>query len=176
MPKIMFITIGILVIGICLIFSTIFIENVFLFKFVFLIMCLTLLIDIVLLILFLIKKELETVKTFQRSYRLELLEKQNKNLYAIIDFSENKWPKYIFAYKDEYGRRKLCREENVKIEYTYGKPFVEIYTKEYTPKKGFLEFLFYTEEIYKNSETVYILYINDDMIKALDHVNIYKYI
>lgn len=116
--------------------------------------------------LFIIKKEKETKRNLIGSYALELLDDEKKDLYAIISCGRN-GKKYIFSYINEKGKKITCFEANAKVEYTNKKPYFEVYTEEYIPKAGILNFLFYSEDFEQISSISYVLYVNDDMIKIL---------
>ena len=99
----------------------------------------------------------------KNGYKLEILDNIDGDVYVIKDCNAYR---YVFSYLNENGKKVTCLESNVEIENTDEKPYLEIYSKEYK-NKGLLDFLFFPIEMQKDkNKLVYVLHVNENMIKC----------
>ena len=126
---------------------------------------LTLCVYIILWFVFACTRRKKILKNFQKSYSLEVLDNTENEIYVLKKYISNEGNSYYFSYIDENGKKVVNLQSNVGTMCTSKEPYVEIYKNVYKPK-GFLDFLFYSKEISEYESVIYVLYVNDDMIKT----------
>lgn len=102
---------------------------------------------------------------FKEKHDLALLENVNGDVYAIRKKTSGE-SIFIFSYVDENGNKILLTElyENViVVKKEVERPYMKVYNNVYKPK-GFLDNLYYTDNAPNNIESIYKLYLPDDII------------
>lgn len=109
----------------------------------------------------------KTTKKFVAKYDLEKLDNTDNNVYVIKKFGRN-GIEYMYTYVDNNSKSNFCNEddENVIIDISGGN-YVEIFEKQFNVG-GFLDYLYFDEELANKHKLSYSLHVSNDSIKILD--------